>query len=367
MKLRNACAVGLALSLLGWGSAEAQVTGTGYDGWYVRLEGGWNHLQQMTGQGSGNTLSFTTQHNEGWIGGGAAGYKFGQLRLELDVDYRENSVDKMRFGAPGDLPAGIAGTTREGAGRISAITEMINGYYDLNQYAPAPNWVPYIGLGMGVAALRLQGYGANGVNVAGDNDVVFAIEPKLGIRYMFSDSTALGFEYRFLNGFNPTFSDTGGGRFNTSDYRSHSLLVSFTWYLGGPPAPPPPTPAAAPAIAPAPAAAPAPAERQVFIVFFDFDKATITPAGKQIVAQAAQAYMRGHRVLLTGYTDLAGTQQYNLGLSKRRAEAVRAEMIADGVPATAINAAWKGKEDPRVPTPDGVREPQNRRVEIVLP
>src|SRR5512135_3476814 len=100
MKFRNACVLGLALSLLGWGSAEAQVTGTGWDGWYVRLEGGWNHLQKMDGQGSGNTLSFTTHHNEGFIGGGAAGYKFGQFRLELDVDYRENSVDKMSFGAP---------------------------------------------------------------------------------------------------------------------------------------------------------------------------------------------------------------------------------------------------------------------------
>jgi outer membrane protein OmpA-like peptidoglycan-associated protein len=102
-------------------------------------------------------------------------------------------------------------------------------------------------------------------------------------------------------------------------------------------------------------------------VFFDFDKSTITPAGKQIIAQAAQAYKRGQRVLLTGYTDRAGTPQYNMGLSKRRAEAVRAEMLRDGVPANAINTSWKGEEDPRVPTPDGVREPQNRRVEIVLP
>ena len=61
---------------------------------------------------------------------------------------------------------------------------------------------------------------------------------------------------------------------------------------------------------------------------------------------------------LTGYTDLAGTQQYNLELSHKRAIAVRDQLVRDGVAASAIAVSWKGKEDPRVPTPDGVREPQ---------
>jgi len=71
------------------------------------------------------------------------------------------------------------------------------------------------------------------------------------------------------------------------------------------------------------------------------------------------------RVAITGYTDLAGTQRYNLGLSKRRADRVHAALVQDGVPDGVIAEAWRGKENPAVPTPDGVREPQNRRVQIV--
>ena len=73
------------------------------------------------------------------------------------------------------------------------------------------------------------------------------------------------------------------------------------------------------------------------------------------------------KIMLTGYTDLAGTQQYNLGLSKRRADTVAVALVKEGVPKAAIVEAWRGKENPAVPTADGVKEPRNRRVEIVLP
>jgi outer membrane protein OmpA-like peptidoglycan-associated protein len=73
------------------------------------------------------------------------------------------------------------------------------------------------------------------------------------------------------------------------------------------------------------------------------------------------------KIMVTGYTDLAGTQQYNLGLSKRRADTVTGALVKEGVPRPAIVEAWRGKENPAVPTADGVKEPRNRRVEIVLP
>jgi outer membrane protein OmpA-like peptidoglycan-associated protein len=61
-----------------------------------------------------------------------------------------------------------------------------------------------------------------------------------------------------------------------------------------------------------------------------------------------------------------GSEQYNLALSLRRAEAVKAAMIKQGVPASLIVVVGKGESQPLVPTADGVREPQNRRVEIVI-
>ncbi len=131
-------------------------------------------------------------------------------------------------------------------------------------------------------------------------------------------------------------------------------------------APPPPPPA----YRPAPAAAPAPLASQgrSFRVFFDFDKASLTRDSERIVRQAAEEYRRTGtaRVEVVGYTDLSGTRQYDLGLSRRRAETVRSALVAQGVPANSITERWRGKDDPLVATPDGVREPQNRRVDIVI-
>lgn len=132
--------------------------------------------------------------------------------------------------------------------------------------------------------------------------------------------------------------------------------------------PPPPPP---PAYGPAPAAAPAPLASQgrSFRVFFEFDKASLSREGERVVRDAANAYRRGGaaRVEVTGYTDLSGTPRYDMGLSQRRAASVRAALVAQGVPANSITERWRGKDDPLVATADGVREPQNRRVDIVLP
>jgi OmpA-OmpF porin, OOP family len=131
--------------------------------------------------------------------------------------------------------------------------------------------------------------------------------------------------------------------------------------------PPAPVAAAPPPPAAAPAPPPSPETRQ-FIVYFEFDKSVLTPEGSRVISDAAGYYKQTGkvRVTITGYTDLAGTQQYNLGLSKRRADTVRGALGKADVPDASIAESWRGKENPAVPTPDGVREPRNRRVEIVI-
>jgi outer membrane protein OmpA-like peptidoglycan-associated protein len=105
-----------------------------------------------------------------------------------------------------------------------------------------------------------------------------------------------------------------------------------------------------------------------FIVYFEFDKSNLTPEGAKVVQDAAAAFKAtgSAKVVVSGYTDLSGTQQYNVGLSKRRADTVRGALVRAGVPDGVIAESWHGKENPAVPTPDGVREPRNRRVEIFL-
>ena len=69
---------------------------------------------------------------------------------------------------------------------------------------------------------------------------------------------------------------------------------------------------------------------------------------------------------MTGHTDLSGSFDYNMGLSLRRADAVRDALIAGGVSPNQITTAGRGEAEPAVPTADGVREQANRRAEIII-
>jgi len=71
------------------------------------------------------------------------------------------------------------------------------------------------------------------------------------------------------------------------------------------------------------------------------------------------------QLTVTGHTDTVGSDAYNMRLSRRRAESVAAQLEKDGIPSSEISIVAKGKRDLLVPTADGVKEPQNRRVQIV--
>ena len=136
------------------------------------------------------------------------------------------------------------------------------------------------------------------------------------------------------------------------------VAVAATFVLGAcasesPPPPPPPPPQA---------------QSQAFMVFFDWDRSNLSAQALNTVQQAAQAYKtRGSaRVTTTGHTDTSGPDGYNMALSLRRANTVKDALVKEGVPATAISVVGRGEQGLLVQTGDGVREPQNRRVEIVL-
>jgi OmpA-OmpF porin, OOP family len=121
------------------------------------------------------------------------------------------------------------------------------------------------------------------------------------------------------------------------------------------------------AMAPKPAAKVEPVKD--FMVFFDWNKATLTPEARKIIADSvAQAKASGAKqVKVVGFTDTSGSPAYNMRLSVRRAEAVKAEMVRLGVPANVVSVEGRGQNDLLVPTKDNVREPQNRRATIGFP
>ena len=143
--------------------------------------------------------------------------------------------------------------------------------------------------------------------------------------------------------------------------RTYGMRLGFKY---GGPSEPESTPAA---YVPPPVQAPTPSVPHSYLVFFDFNKSDLTPQAVSIVNQAAAnaGPAKVTQLTVTGHTDTVGSDAYNMRLSRRRAESVAAQLEKDGIPSSEIAIVAKGKRDLLVPTKDGVKEPQNRRVQIV--
>jgi OmpA-OmpF porin, OOP family len=120
------------------------------------------------------------------------------------------------------------------------------------------------------------------------------------------------------------------------------------------PRPQPPPPADAPATFP--------------IIYFGPNSASLSAEARSLLDQVAAALTRepSRRILLSGHHDRSGRLAYARALGLRRAEAVRDHLVARGIAASRIEVTSLGETQPRITTADGVREPQNRRVEISL-
>jgi len=123
-----------------------------------------------------------------------------------------------------------------------------------------------------------------------------------------------------------------------------------------------------PVVTPPVAMAPPVVAPPSFMVFFDWDRSNLSQQALTTIQQAANAFKaKGNaRIVATGHTDTSGPESYNMALSLRRANAVKDALVRDGVPAQAISVIGMGEKGLLVQTGDNVREPQNRRVEIVI-
>ncbi|HVH81982.1 MAG TPA: OmpA family protein, partial [Stellaceae bacterium] len=242
------------------------------------------------------------------------------------------------------------------------------------------NVLPYITGGVAFADVTLKSnfipVGIFPGSSAKINDTLVGWTAGAGLEYSINPWWSIGAEYRYsdygstsgsLGTLTTTAATTAGvTTFGTAavsgkvGLQEHSIMAKINYHFGAV-APPPPAPMVAPA--------PPPAAPKVFIVFFDWDKDTITREGQAIIAQAADAYKAGApvQIQVTGYTDRSGSPGYNQRLSERRANNVARALAALGVPKSSMLVSGRGENDNRVPTAPGVREPQNRRVEIVSP
>lgn len=251
---------------------------------------------------------------------------------------------------------------------------MVNVLYDFSVGLPV---YPYVGAGVGYQFVQFSRHINDGLGFQDSIEGTqgsFAYDVIAGISYPLDlvPGLSLTAEYRFMQltssrNYGSTYLVAFGGN-NQSDgpakigqQSSHTFLIGLRYQLFAPPM-------MAPAPAAAPMAAPAPAPAKTYLVFFDWNKYDLTPRATQIISEAASDSKTTAvtTIDVSGYTDTSGTPTYNQGLSIRRAKAVAVKLMADGVPASQISIHGFGETHLLVPTGPGVREPQNRRVEIVL-
>lgn len=115
-------------------------------------------------------------------------------------------------------------------------------------------------------------------------------------------------------------------------------------------------------------AKPDPAMPEQFQIFFDFDSSALNAEGKAIVTLISEAHDKYNpaTVLVVGHTDSAGSSDYNIMLSQRRAETVYNALAEKGIDQSEMRVEAYGEERQRTPTPDGARQQDNRRVDVIF-
>jgi outer membrane protein OmpA-like peptidoglycan-associated protein len=344
--MRNAAsALLVAAGMLAFapGAARAQ--------WYVGADVGANVNEDASVSAGTNNK---TEYDWGAVGLGQVGYSFGAPKVEFELGYRAGDVSK------------VGGAS--GGGDIGALSTMVNGVWD---FMPTSRVHPFLGAGIGAAHVVANDAARSGTWAYSGKDWQFAYQGIAGLGYDLTRNLMVKSQYRYFatTDYDVTAAANAKG---SAGYANHAILVGLTWKFGpAAPAPvaapaPAPVPAAAPAVMPAPP--PAAKAQRNFMVFFDFDRSELNAEAQRIVMQAAVAAKSGGvvRVNVTGHTDLAGADKYNMALSLKRADNVRAALMSHGVHSDEIFVGGRGKREPMVPTADGMREAQNRRVEINL-
>ncbi|MGE0409209.1 MAG: OmpA family protein [Amphiplicatus sp.] len=307
---------------------------------------------------------------------GALGYEYGNgWRTELEFNHRDN--DARHWTSMPPVFSGFSGGALSGG--ISSWAFMANILRDFN---PDQKINPYIGAGIGFAQLNAELSGAapgaaNGLTplVVDDRHDGFAYQAIAGVAIGLAENLSLDISYRYFRTLGDAqFSGTLAGAPLTFDtvYDSHNLFAGLRWNFGGS-APAkvqykdcwdgssvPVTAECPPQLVEKAAAVPEPIE---VIVYFDYDKFNLTPEASALIRETSQRALASdiNAVRVEGNADRSGSSAYNQALSQKRANVVRDALVANGVPAETITTTAYGEDNPAKPTPDGVREPLNRR------
>jgi len=341
--------------------------------WYVGGEFGGMIVEDTNVDIGAVDNALRLSHDYGYDGGLFVGYDLGGFRIEAEAAYKKADLEGYNTTIRLPLEGPNFATSRDGGGNSSVMSFMINGMLD---FGDDDGISGFVGGGVGMARVKANNMRnfSNATPFLDDSDSKLAWQVFAGVRQAISDNIDVTVKYRFFNVDNVRMVAFNG---NDSEhrFRSHSLLGGLTFNFGGaeepipvPPPPPPPVPVPPPPPEPTPPPPPPACVAGPFMVFFDWDKDEITPQAAAILDNAASAYQTcgQAQVMIAGHADRSGSDQYNVGLSQRRAANVRSYLAGRGIPDGVMTTEAFGESRPLVETADGVREPQNRRVEITF-
>ncbi|HBM90295.1 MAG TPA: hypothetical protein DD400_00205 [Rhodospirillaceae bacterium] len=329
--------------------------------WYV---GGAGVLPlQLNADSSLSNVTNQIEYKTGWGLSGSGGYNWNNgLRTELEFVYRHSDVQKV---------TGTGSTAFDGGG-IHNKALMFNTLYD---FKTGTRFVPYLGAGIGGSLVDADNLRSiNGATLDKER-FALAYQAIAGFALALEGNWSFTADYRYFATPEVKFKSSAGVSAETEN-ASHNILMGIRYQFATPEKAPAPVPVVKAAKAPkaamprmpkrsAPIVAAVP---QSYVVFFDFDSATLTTEAERIIASAAADYKKGKyvRLVVTGHTDTKGATSYNDKLSQERAVAVQEEFANMGVPVGLISTVAEGEGSLLIPTSDGIREAQNRRVEIMF-
>jgi len=313
------------------------------------------------------------------------------LRAELELATRTQEIDEL----PGDGLGFVGFPSGGNIGDLTVSTLMVNVFKD---FANESRFTPYIGLGVGGAYMRAEASNSSIVSqpamgpgqpyliVMGDKDYAAAAQALAGVSFDLTDTVDVDLGYRYLI----TDSFEYGAAINgpvtpiEAGYRAQELTAGLRWNFGAPApvvieeeeeivtyqdcwdgsrvvstASCPPVPIEEVTTAP---------DDLDLVVYFDFDKSNLSVAAQDLIAaKSAEALEYDiSSVTVQGNTDTSGSASYNNALSARRAAVVREALVANGISGGLITTQALGESNPAKPTADGVREPLNRRTEVLF-
>ncbi len=328
------------------------------EGLYLSVEGGggivadWDHTRTKWTPCGPHTTEARATFDANMAAFAAVGYAFDPWRVEFEGGYRRNKIDSYSME---DLSwRWDREEESRPSGELSEASLMANFIYDVHLFE---RFSLAIGVGAGgdYTRFKLDTEWAP-VN---QGDWHFAYQGLAGVNYALTQATALFVNYRYSDVRNINFDPTPRLHLSGRDFEKQAVTggVRFALFVPAPAvapsAPPPTTPAAAPLV-------------REFMVFFGFNQSSLSDEALATIRQVVAALHESGsaKIRVVGHADRAGSIAYNKALSLRRAKSVQKVLITQGISAELISIAGRGESEPLVPTADGVREPQNRRVHI---